>query len=93
MEEVLEIIRSRLSTDPSSPERAPLQVEDVMELLDICLKTTYFQLEDKFHQKKIGYDNGKLTISDGQLYIYGILGGNKIGYSRPQNRSDKSIIL
>jgi hypothetical protein len=31
-----------------------LQVEDVMELLGICLTTTYFQIEDKFYQQKEG---------------------------------------
>jgi hypothetical protein len=28
--------------DPAFPERSPLQVEDVMELLDIFLTTKYF---------------------------------------------------
>jgi hypothetical protein len=42
VEEVLQVMRNRLSTDPSFPERSPLQVEDVMELMDICLTTTYF---------------------------------------------------
>jgi hypothetical protein len=52
MEEVLQVIRNRLRTDPSFPERSPLQVEDMMELLDICLTVTYFQFEDKFYQHK-----------------------------------------
>jgi hypothetical protein len=52
MEEILQVIRNRLSMDHSFPERSSLQVEDVMELLDICLTTTYFQFEDKFYQKK-----------------------------------------
>jgi hypothetical protein len=52
--EVLQVVRDRLSTDPSFLERAPLQVEDVMELLDICLKTMYFQFEDTFDQQKEG---------------------------------------
>jgi hypothetical protein len=42
MEEVLQVIRNILSTDPAFPERSPLHVEDVMELLGICLTTTYF---------------------------------------------------
>jgi hypothetical protein len=49
VEEVLQIMRNRLSTDSSFPERSPLQFEVVMELLDICLKTTYFQFHDKFY--------------------------------------------
>jgi hypothetical protein len=43
VEEVLQVIRNRLSADPSFPERSPLQVADVMELLDIYLITTCFQ--------------------------------------------------
>jgi hypothetical protein len=42
VEEVLQVIRNRLNRDPSFPERSLLQVDDVMELLDVCLTTTYF---------------------------------------------------
>jgi hypothetical protein len=52
VEKVLQVIRNRLNTNPSFPEYSPLQVEDIMELLDICLITMYFQLEDKFYQQK-----------------------------------------
>jgi hypothetical protein len=44
--------------DPSFPDCSPLQVEDVLELLYICLTTTYFQFEDKFHQEKEGMAMG-----------------------------------
>jgi hypothetical protein len=63
VEEVLLVIRNRLSMDPSFTEHSPLQVEDIKELLNICLKTTYFQFEDKFYQHKEGMAVGKLTIS------------------------------
>jgi hypothetical protein len=46
VEAVLQVIRNRPNMDLSFPERSPLQVEDIMELLDICLTTTYFQCED-----------------------------------------------
>jgi hypothetical protein len=49
LEEVLQVIKNRLNMDPSLPEHSPLQVEDIMELLNICLTTTYFQFEDKFY--------------------------------------------
>jgi hypothetical protein len=52
VEEVSQVIRNRLNTDPSFPEHSPLQVEEVMELLDICI--TYFQFEDKFYQQNEG---------------------------------------
>jgi hypothetical protein len=44
--------------DPSFPEYSPLQAEDVMKLLDICLTTTHFQYEDKFYQQKEGMVKG-----------------------------------
>jgi hypothetical protein len=40
--------------DPSFSECTPLQVEDMMELLDICSITIYFQFEDKSYQQKEG---------------------------------------
>jgi hypothetical protein len=43
VEEVLEVIKNGLNMDLSFPERSSLQVEDVIELLDICLTITYFQ--------------------------------------------------
>jgi hypothetical protein len=52
MEEVLQVIRYILNMDCSFPEHSLLQAEDVMELLDICLTTTYFQFEDTFCQQK-----------------------------------------
>jgi hypothetical protein len=52
VEEVLQVIRNRLSTDPSFPESSPSEVDDVKELLDVCLTATYCQFEDKFCQQK-----------------------------------------
>jgi hypothetical protein len=72
VKEVLQVIRSRLSADPSLPECSPLQVVDVMELLDSCLKIMYFQFEDKFYQQKEGMAMGN-SISGGQQHIHGAL--------------------
>jgi hypothetical protein len=58
VEEVLRVIRNRLSTDPPFPECSSLQAEDIMELLDICLTTTYFQYDDTFCQQKEGMAMG-----------------------------------
>jgi hypothetical protein len=58
VEEILQVITNRLNTDPSFPECSTLQVEDIIELLDICLTTTYFKLEDKFYQQKKGMAMG-----------------------------------
>jgi hypothetical protein len=56
--------------DPSFPECSPLQVEDIMELLDICLTTTYFQFDDKFYQQKEGMAMGNsLLLVVSNLFI------------------------
>jgi hypothetical protein len=60
VEKVLQVIRNRLNTDPSFPECSPLQIEDIMESLDICLTTSYFQFEDKFYQQKGNMSMGNI---------------------------------
>jgi hypothetical protein len=35
-----------------------LQIEAIMELLEVCLRTTYFQADDKFFQQKEGMAMG-----------------------------------
>jgi hypothetical protein len=53
--EVLQIIRNRVSTNSSFPERSPLQVGNIMELLNVCLITTYSQFQNKLpHRVKMG---------------------------------------
>jgi hypothetical protein len=51
--EILQVIKNKLCMDPTVSDPSPLQVDDVMELLEVCMKTTYFQLEDKFYQQKM----------------------------------------
>jgi hypothetical protein len=73
VEEVLQVIRWRLITDPSFPERSPLQVEDVMKLLDICLTATYCQFEDKFYQQKEGMAMGNSLSPVSVTYLWNTL--------------------
>jgi hypothetical protein len=54
VDEVLHVTRNKLSKEPSLPERSPLQAEDSVKLLAICLRTTHFQFEEKFSQQKVG---------------------------------------
>jgi hypothetical protein len=35
-------------------KRSALQVEAIMELLEVCLRTKYFPVEDKFFQQRDG---------------------------------------
>jgi hypothetical protein len=43
--EALQIIGNRLNVDPSFSDHSLFQVENVTELLDICLKTMYIRSE------------------------------------------------
>jgi hypothetical protein len=46
------------STRMTLAERYVLQVETIMELLEVSLRTTYFQVDDKFIQQKYGMAMG-----------------------------------
>jgi hypothetical protein len=54
VEEVLQVTKDKLCMDSTLLERSPLQVADVMQLLEVCMKTTYFQFHAKFYQQKHG---------------------------------------
>jgi hypothetical protein len=54
-------------------ESSVLEVDAIMELLEVCLKTKYFQVDNKFFQKKKerkhGY--GELSVSNGKQHLSG----------------------
>jgi uncharacterized protein (UPF0335 family) len=58
VEEVLQVIKNKLYMDHTFSERSPLKVDDVMELLEVSMKTIYFQFEDELYQQKDGMAMG-----------------------------------
>jgi hypothetical protein len=54
VDEALQLIGNKLHNDDTLEERSVLQVEAIMELPEVCLRTTYFQVDDKFFQQKDG---------------------------------------
>ena len=54
VEETIKIIRSKLQEDPSLPNRTSLSVDDVTNLLQCCLTTTYFVFQGKFYTQTEG---------------------------------------
>jgi hypothetical protein len=58
VDEALRVIRNKLHNDDTLMERSVLQVEAIMELLQVCLRTTYFHVDDKFFQQKDGMAMG-----------------------------------
>jgi hypothetical protein len=51
-------IRNKLQEDDTLVECSDREVDTIMELLQVCLKTTYFQSDDKFFQQKEGVAMG-----------------------------------
>jgi hypothetical protein len=49
-DEAVQVIRNKLPNDDKLAERSLLQVDTVVELLEICLRTTQFQVGEKFFQ-------------------------------------------
>jgi hypothetical protein len=51
LDEALQAIRNKLANDNTLAERSILKEEAIMELLDVCLRTTCFQVDDRIQQK------------------------------------------
>jgi hypothetical protein len=56
-EAVIEL-RKRLERDTKLLDRTTLGVDKIMELIDLCLDSTYFQLGDKFLEQRRGLAMG-----------------------------------
>jgi hypothetical protein len=50
VDEAIQVIRHKLQNDDTLAGRSVLGVEATMDLLEVCLETTYFQVDDKFFQ-------------------------------------------
>jgi hypothetical protein len=70
--EVLRVISSKLRKNYILVEWSALQPEAIMELLEVCLRTTYFQLDDKFFQQKDGIAIGSF-LSPIMTFTWSIL--------------------
>ena len=60
----LQAVRSKLSQDNSWTFLTPLNLEQIMKLLEFCLSTTYFKYQGKFYKQKFGAPMGS-PISPG----------------------------
>jgi hypothetical protein len=67
VEKVLEIISNKPVEDDTLEEHRVLEVDAIMVLLEVCLRTTL----SSFKQKR-GHDNGKLAASSGKQYLHTI---------------------
>lgn len=58
LEESLEIIKKTLRDDVLLHERTELPLEGIMDLLECCLRNSYFQVKDKFYAQEDGLPMG-----------------------------------
>ena len=54
IDKTLEIIRERLENDNTLKQRTKLDVDDIMELLEFVLTTTYFSFRGEIYKQKFG---------------------------------------
>ena len=52
--EALEVVEKKLAADETWKNNSKLSKEDIIELLQFCLKTTYFQYDSKIYSQKQG---------------------------------------
>ena len=60
----LQAVRSKLSQDTSWHSLTPLNLEQILRLLEFCLSTTYFRYQGSFYKQKFGAPMGS-PISPG----------------------------
>ena len=50
----VQVARRRLEKDQTLPDRTDLSVDDIMDLLTLCLRTTFLQFRGKAYQQVHG---------------------------------------
>ena len=63
IERTVKIVRTKLEGDESLSESTPLSVDEVLKLLELCLKSTYFSFRKKFFHLKDGVAMGSPVSS------------------------------
>jgi hypothetical protein len=58
VDEALQVISNKLQNDYTLVEQFALQAEAIVEMLEVCLRTAYFQVNDKFFQQVDGMAMG-----------------------------------
>ena len=71
--EAVQVIQAKLMEDDSLAERTPLLLDRVVELLDLCLRSTYFSYGGEFYEQREGATMGSLPVSAVVATIHGVL--------------------
>ena len=66
----LRVIKDLLEKDPTLKDRTVLLVEDIIPLLEFCLKNTYFSFQDQFYEQVEGAAMGSpVSLIVANLYM------------------------
>ena len=52
--EAIPVVRAKLESDQSLPDRCPLDIAQLSVLLEMCLSSTYFTFQGEFYKQKRG---------------------------------------
>ena len=63
IDEAVDTIRERLLKDVNLVKRTPLSLERIAELLDLCLRSTYFSYNVVFYEQTKGAAMGSLVTA------------------------------
>ena len=58
IDEALEVVRARLTKDPTLMDRTCIPVPQLVELIELCLRSTYFQFQNNFFEQIDGTPMG-----------------------------------
>ena len=58
IDEALEVVRARLTKDPTLMDRTCIPVPQLVELIELCLRSTYFQFQTNFFEQIDGTPTG-----------------------------------
>ena len=50
----IQIVQQKLSQDPTLPQRTNMSIQQIMKLLEFCLKNTYFLFQGKYYEQVHG---------------------------------------
>ena len=54
IDKAIKVIEQKLIMDPTIKDRSELSIQQISELLQMCLNTTYFQYNNTFYKQRIG---------------------------------------
>lgn len=58
LQEARDVIQKRLEEDDTLPDRTTLPVNAIVELINLCMETTYFRVGDQFYKQNQGMPMG-----------------------------------